>query len=132
MRDNHRNFQDQADFIGKGFKQLDENLCPVNPPRIAWGDEYKQWGSDRKIKYLEKLASTMNYAAWKIQEERNQLQSLCERKEKQIEALKQAIEQNNNMIQQQIAEMNAKSQGYHKVVKQLDEKIRKLESGNNS
>jgi flagellar capping protein FliD len=98
------------DFIGAGFKRLDPSIVAANPPRINWGDIYKRWPDDQKVRHLEKLASTMNHAAALIQDERNQLNELLEAKEKQIASMKEAIDQNNEMVHGQVLQMNEERQ----------------------
>jgi len=56
----------------EGFKALHPALNGKRQaPMIAWGPEYAAWPADRKINYLEKLASSMNHAADVMQKERN-------------------------------------------------------------
>ncbi len=56
----------------EGFKVLHPALNGKRQaPMIAWGKEYADWPQDRKIRYLEKLASAMNHAADVMQKERN-------------------------------------------------------------
>jgi seryl-tRNA synthetase len=120
----------EEDFLGEGFHQLDDNLISKTPPRIQWGEGYKMKSDADKITYLEKLASTMNHAAYLIQSERNELVELCEMKEKQIESMAATLDANNEMIQQQITKMNAEKQEYFKSIATLKEKIRDYENGN--
>ncbi len=117
------------DYVAAGFHRV-----PVdsNPPMINWGRLYREWTDDKKITYLEKLASSMNHAAHLIQTERNQLGDLCEKKEKQIKSLKIALDQNNSMIQGEITKMNADRQEYHKAIATLKHDLRSLEHGDHS
>jgi len=116
------------DFVGAGFHRLDENLISIRPPKINWGNLYREKFDDtRKIEYLEKLASTMNHAAALIQDERNQLNGLMEKKEAQLESMAKAIEANNEMLQSEVTRMNAERQGYNREIKRLNNKIRELE-----
>lgn len=120
-----------ADFVGQGFHPLDEDIVSLRPPQIRWGEQYLSRSDEGKIEYLEKLASTMNHAAAVIQDERNQLNELCDKKEKQIESMKVAIDQNNEMIQQQVTKMNSERQLYNQAIAELKAKIRSLENGDN-
>lgn len=106
-------------FIAEGFHRLDPTLIERRPPKIVWGLVYRGvkedvkgrlWDDARRIEYLERLCATMNHAARLIQDERNQLLELCVQKEEQINALKKAIEQNNEMIQAEISRHNAEKQ----------------------
>ena len=55
----------------------------------------------------------MNHAASLIQDERNQLNKLCELKEQQIEKLKAAMDQNNGMLQSEVAKINEERQKFN-------------------
>ena len=71
----------------------------------------------------------MNYAAHLIQEERNELLELMIKKEAQLKNMADALEANNTMIQQQITKTNAEKQEYHRVIAELNTKLREWESG---
>lgn len=116
-----------ADFVGKGFRKLDENLIESKPPKIKWGKIYEQSTDKQKIEYLEKLAATMNHAAYLIQEERNQMLELVAKKEEQIIKLKEAMGKNMDMLTSEITKMNEQRQEFHKEVARLNKRIRELE-----
>lgn len=103
----------QEDLIAQGFHKLDDKLVVAKPPKILWGKIYQASSNEEKIEYLEKLASTMNHAASLIQDERNQLNVLCELKEQQIEKLKDAMDANNNMLQSEITKINEERQKFN-------------------
>lgn len=115
------------DWVGKGFHRLDPDIIQDKPPKINWGDRYNMWSDVKKIKYLEKLAATMNHAAFLIQNERDELNVLCERKEKMLNTLSQNLEGNNGMIQQQMMLLNEERQLWNKAASEMKAKIRKLE-----
>jgi len=117
----------QDDLVAVGFHKLDDNLVEKRPPKIAWGRLYKDFNDAEKIRYLENLASTMNNAAYLIQNERNELTRLCELKEKQIEKIKAAMDQNMIMLQSEVTIMNEQRQGYHQEVARLNGIIRDKE-----
>ena len=117
------------DFLGEGFHRLDPSSIHRQPPRIKWGPIYQSKTDEEKVRYLEKLAATMNHAAHLIQSERDQLGKLCERKEAQIESMKRSLDSNNTMIQAEITRMNAERQDYNKTIAALNAKIRVLEVG---
>src|SRR3989338_1591100 len=103
----------QEDLLAQGFNKLDDKLIVVKAPKITWGRIYQSSSNEEKIDYLEKLASTMNYAASLIQDERNQLNKLCELKEQQIEKLKEAMDANNTMLQSEVAKINEERQKFN-------------------
>lgn len=115
-----------------GFHVLDPEVLKPNPPKIKWSDLYKnEWGQDKKIKYLEKLASAMNHAAAQIQQQRDWFSDMCSKKEKQIEAYKVECEQNNALLQSEITRMNEDRQLYNKAIADLNDEMRALKNGNN-
>lgn len=127
---NERNGKaDPNDFVGKGFHRLDEKLIALRPPKILWGAQYLEWPDKRKVEYLEKLSATMNHAARLIQDERNQLNEVCAKKEKQIVSMQKALDANNEMIQGEITRMNEERQHYNKAIADLNAKVRALEHG---
>jgi hypothetical protein len=117
----------QEDYIELGLKRLDSNLVSGKPPRIKWGEKYKEWKDSKKISYLEELACSMNHAAYLIQEERNKLNILCELKEKQLISMQVSMKQNMGMLQSEITRMNDLKQGFNDQVAMLNAKVRDLE-----
>ncbi len=115
------------DWVGEGWHKLDPDLLLDKAPKIAWGDRYKMWPDVKKIKYLEELASSMNHAAFLVQNERDELNVLCARKEKMLNTLSQNLEGNNGMIQQQITLLNEERQTWNKAAAEMKAKIRELE-----
>lgn len=124
------NGRDESDMIAEGFHRLDPALIADRPPKIKWGDKYRNWSPDQKIAYLEKGFAAMNHAAYLVSGERDQLNELCERKEAQIAAMKTALDQNNVMIQDEITKMNAERQQYNQTIAGLNAKIRALDGDN--
>ena len=116
------------DMISEGWHKLDPELVKHKPPTISWGDKYKMWDDTKKIKYLEKLASSMNHAAFLIQNERDELNVLCENKEKMIIAMSSNLDGNNGMIQHQMMKLNEERQLWNKSAAEMKAKIRELES----
>lgn len=118
---------DQDDLVAVGFKRLDAKLLEDRAPKIQWGVLYKRKSDKEKIRYLEKLAASMNHAAALIQEERNQLVRLCELKEQQLAVMAKAVEANNAMLQQEIVRMNAEQQGANATIARLNTRVKELE-----
>jgi len=117
----------EQDFIAAGFKKLDPNLIEKRPPKISWGKLYRAKSDAEKITYLEKLAATMNYAASLIQDERNQLNKLCELKEQQLTKMAESVEANNAMLQQEVTRMNEDRQILNAELIRLTMLVKKLE-----
>jgi flagellar capping protein FliD len=120
----------EEDLTEAGFHKV-ENV-QQHPPKINWGPIYKKSTTEKdRLAYAEKLAASMNHAANLIQGERDQLGQLCEKKELQIESMKIALEQNNQMIQEQITKMNAERQLYNQEISRLKAELRNLEKKQN-
>lgn len=117
------------DFVAAGFERLDPELIKRRAPKIKWGRLYGNMSDGAKIRYLEKLAATMNHAAYLIQEERNKLGMLCDLKEKQLVKLSEAVRVNNEMLQHEVTRMNEQRQGYNTEVIRLNARIRELSGG---
>lgn len=126
---NSGNGKAEQDFLGSGFKRLSDDIVKKNAPKISWGMQYQAMEDQDKVKYLEKLSATMNYAAHLIQTERNKLLELMERKEAQIVNMSKALKDNNEMILQQLTKFNEQKQEYHKVIAELNKQLREWESG---
>lgn len=124
------NTKTDDDLVAAGFHRLDKEFSK-RPPKIKWGAIYTKAQKQDKIPYLEKLAASMNHAAYLIQGERDQLGALCEKKEAQIQSLKKGLDQNNEMIQGQITKMNEERQLYNAAIAELRAKVRELENGDN-
>lgn len=118
------------DWGNAGFHKLDPEVLKPNPPKIKWSALYKEWDADKKIHYLENLASTMNFAAAQIQQERDWFAEMCTKKEQQIESIKEANAQNNALLQSEITRMNAERQQYNKAFADLNAEVRALKNGN--
>jgi hypothetical protein len=121
------NGQVEQDLLAEGFHRLEPRLVEKRPPKIKWGPIYQAKPALEKIIYLEKLAAAMNHAAYLVQGERDKLGELCAKKEQQLVAMKEALNQNNNMIQVQVTKMNEERQQYNKAIAVLNARVRELE-----
>jgi hypothetical protein len=111
----------------EGIHRLDDNLIENRPPHIKWKDEFKDMKDVEKVPVLTALAESMNQAAYLIQIERNELNVLCEYKEKQLIQLKEAMQQNMDMLTSEVTIMNENRQGFNEEVARLNRLNRKLE-----
>jgi predicted nucleic acid-binding Zn-ribbon protein len=114
------------DLVGAGFEKLDPKLLPIQPPKIKWGLLYQDKSDEEKIRFLEKLAASMNHAAALIQDERDKLNELCEKKEQQLMQMAKNVRDNNSMLQQEVTNMNNQRQFYNGEVARLNAEIKKL------
>jgi len=120
-------FTNQDDLVAAGFERLDPKAISQHPPKIRFGELYRKMGLREKVRYCERLASTMNHAAATIQKERDQLNDLLHMKEMQLKAGGAAMGQNNSMIQDQITKHNAEKQALQQAVAEKNARIRELE-----
>ena len=118
----------EADFIGMGFKKLDSNLISEQPPKIKWGAKYLGWSKGQQVKYLEKLACTMNHAASLIQTERNALLKKMDVKEAQVVKLQESLNQNNAMLQSEVTKMNEMKQKFNEEYSKLKRELEECRS----
>jgi len=119
----------QEDFLAEGFHQLDDNLIELKAPRLTEPTEFAAKSDNQKYLHYRKIAATMNHAAKLIQDERNKLVKLMEKKEKQLINMSQQVQASNEMVQREVARMNEQKQGFHAEVARLNERIRELENG---
>jgi len=129
----------ESDFIAKGFHKLENEV--VNPPKIKWGHIFngempgadgEYWDDAHRIKYLQKLASSMNHAAMLIQGERDKLLAVCLQKDKQVASMTQSVEQNNMMLQTEVTKMNENKQAYHATIARLNKEVKELRANGNN
>ena len=123
------NIMKMNDFVGAGFHRLDDNLLEQHPPRIKWGQLYRDMDHVGQILYLERLASAMNHAARLVQNERNALQVLCMQKEKQLISLSESVAANNEMLQTEVTRMNEDRQKMLKTIARLNAELRSAKAG---
>lgn len=102
-----------------------------NPSKIAWGTDYKNWDKDKKLEYLEKFAHSMNSAAGKLQQERDELFSQCEQKERRIEQLVGQMRQQSETLAIEITRMNEFKNSTLAEISKLKQTIRDLKNGSN-
>jgi DNA repair exonuclease SbcCD ATPase subunit len=123
---NAKKIAEEIEKVTEGIQRV-----PVveNPPHIKWGEGFNEWEDDKKLSYLMKFAESMNHAADTIQNERNALGKLLEKKEKQIIQMKARLEANDRMLQSQMTEMNTYKQKTNANVMKLNARIRELERG---
>lgn len=114
------------DFIGTGFHKIDSKYVSTKAPKIAWGILFLAWSDRKKVVYLQKFASSMNHAAFLLQEERSELNRLCILKEQQIVKLNNAMMNNNAMLQSEVTKINAERQSFNAEAVKLNRQIREL------
>lgn len=115
---------DQDDFVAAGFARLDERVLEQRAPKIKWGEVYRGKTGEQKVAWAEKVASTMNQAAARLQQERDELAALCEKKEEQLESLKKAMDQNHAMLVSEMTKLNEERQQFLTSIADLKRQLR--------
>jgi hypothetical protein len=108
-------------------------------PKIQWGGRYKEWPIERRLKYAEGLAASMNHAADVLQKERNRLVEIAEHQERQLKGKTRNLAAQGDMLQNEMNHHNSKQQELYelivelqKTIKQQKKRIKELEGGANS
>ena len=106
-------------------------------PRIKFGEEYKAWPDAKKIDYLEKLSSSLNYALEVMQGERDFAYNAASAMEQRMDAAIRMKDTQAKITQEQLLQSNAQNQRNLQKIQQLsatvrarDAVIEKLNGGN--
>ena len=133
-----RHIDDIIAIPPEGFKKLEPiNRPQIIEPKIKWGSDYNNWSMRRKIKYLEKLATSMNNAADILQKERNALQKILINKEEIIKELHRKFTEQTQLLNERLTIFNQEKQNLYARIEDLDQEngklkraIRELKNGN--
>ena len=98
-------------------------------PRIKWGRKYLEWSDVRKVVYLEKLASSLNWAAGQIEKERDELIRIAKGQEQQIVQLQERLAAQIELLQKRLLRFNEQKQGYIEENQELKSRLREFEHG---
>jgi Skp family chaperone for outer membrane proteins len=76
----------EPDGLGdlKSIKRVNGMAAAANVPQISWGPDYMSWPLKRRLRFAERLASSMNHAADLLQKERNALLDIKAKLERQL------------------------------------------------
>ncbi len=124
--------KDLFENVAEGFEVLDDHILDKKAPKIRWEKGFENRPDELKIRYLKKLANTMNQAAKLIQDERDALVPLLVKKDEQIESMKKQVAQHQMVLQDQLTRLNNEKQQYNQEIARLSREIRllKLENKN--
>lgn len=118
------------------LKRLPEMSRPGRAPRILWGDEYKSWSLEKKVKHLEIFSDSMNEAADIAQTQLFAAWGLGRTKDKQIKQLKEKVAAQDQLLQGQMNRSNGREQELqerivelHTELKAAQKRIKELEGG---
>lgn len=115
----------KSDFVDKMFKRHSKSA-----ELIQFGEEFEKRPDKEKIKYLIKLASSLNHAAVTIQGERNKLNDLLFLKESQLVNCKKDRERDQIIIHRQLGKENEIKNAQMDEIQKLHAKIARLKDGN--
>jgi hypothetical protein len=79
-------------------------------PNISWGDDYKSWPIEKRLRFAERLASTMNHAADELQKDRARIIELAEAKELSLTAANEELSRLRTVVNGELGEANAREQ----------------------
>jgi len=79
-------------------------------PQISYPPEFKELSSEHRIKYMEKLSSSLNFALDMMQKERNEGLEKISQQEAIIKNLQVTINNNNSLYTQQLNLANDRQQ----------------------
>jgi len=126
LTNNAKIIVDEIDAVTEGMKPIE---VAERPPHIQWGEVFLLWDDQKKLDYLMKFADSMNDAADRIQQERDELVKMLAFKEQQLEQMEASLEANNRMLQDEITKMNEYKQSVNKHTAELNKRIREIERG---
>ena len=120
-----------------GFKELKPAKGQrKDPPKIKWGKDFKSWKQERKIMWLQELASSMNHAADMMQRERDALQVVLFKKENLIIEKQKQLDETSKMLNEAYGEFNKEKQILLERIQEHEQMIadlrRKIKDGDNN
>jgi len=95
-------------------------------PTIKWGKDYKKWPIEKRLRYAERLASTMNHAADVLQTERNEQNVTIATLEKQLAQQETAGTTTHEMMRGQLGRDNEEKQKLGLQIVELTKANKKL------
>jgi hypothetical protein len=81
-----------------------------NPPRISWGSEYLAWPVERRLRYAENLACSMNHAADVLQTSRNKVIEVCQQQQEMIQQLNSKLSAQGKLLHEEMVRADARYQ----------------------
>jgi hypothetical protein len=120
------NILKQDDFVGAGFKRIDDTLIEQHPPQVKWGKAVLDMSLKQRCRYFERIAMAMNHAAAQLQGERDELNKRCFQMEDKMKLMAQGVGVNNHMLASEVTRLNADRQEMLKTVARLNAENRAL------
>jgi len=92
--------------------------------QIAFGADFESWDDARKIRYLKRLASSMNEAAAKMQDERNAMAAEADRLRALCANAEKALHIQKTVTANQLAAGNLQVQTLSKQIQELQTRVK--------
>ena len=119
----------ESDFVNE---QLFKRYTGKDGPLIQFGPEFEKRSMRERIRYLHKLASSLNHAAATIQGERDDLNKLLFAKERQLTQCEGKVQAAHELVHRTLANVNGEKQALLEENQGLRLEIKRLEDGNNN
>lgn len=104
------------------LKKLDVTIPKLK--MIKFGEEFEQWDKPKQIRYLKRLASSMNQAADILQTERNALLVQIDGLKSQLEYAQINVTQNKTIMLNALNQYNAERQELITQIQELQTRIK--------
>ena len=95
---------------------------------IKFGEEFEKWSTTRQMNYLKKLASSMNHAAYVMQQERNALAEEVVLAKEQVVNAETSLAIQKKIVFKSITDTNQAKEDYINRIQVLEGKLRDRES----
>jgi len=114
-----------------GMKKIERapGMKAIAPP-IRWGLEYQSWPIEKRLRYAERLASSMNHAADKMQEDRNRLAGIVRDQEEKLKAHAKTYLAQGDLMHKELGAQDAEKQKLYSQIVGLSAQVRKLKKEN--
>ena len=95
--------------------------------QIKWGETFEAWPADKQLKYAKSLASAMNEAADKMQQDRDKCyQGMIQAQDQRVEAEDAAALSKKTMVQA-VMDSNAKTRELENEILLLNQRLKAYE-----
>ena len=95
--------------------------------QIKWGDEFKAWPMEKQLDYAKKLASAMNEAAAKMQEDRDRILVLLDKAHQDVCNAEEAMAISKSTMTQAILDSNQEMAQLNALVGKLQTEVKAKE-----
>jgi len=96
--------------------------------QIKWGDEFKEWPILRQLDYAKKLASAMNQAASKMQEDRDRLLGVLEKAALDVENAEESARLSKESMTTAVLDANQEQAKLNELIMKLQAQAKQKDS----